>query len=126
LAFRQFDDLFDVIDAHNARATDWSDADNIMYYVAIFRESGVTANPRYAAAMNAIGAVDAWETRAPQIFAARTPASGYATSKKSRRKAETPISSKIAYKIPNSFLHEWECRGCQRLSTFILSNVSLC
>jgi len=65
LAFRQFDDLFDVIDAHNARATDWSDADNIMFYVAIFRNSGVTANPRYAAAMNAIGAVDAWETHGP-------------------------------------------------------------
>ena len=68
LAFRQFDDLFDVIDAHNARATDWSDADEIMYYVSIFRDSGVTASPRYAAAINAIGAVDAWETRGPPDF----------------------------------------------------------
>ncbi|MHA1565670.1 MAG: hypothetical protein ACTSX7_10200, partial [Alphaproteobacteria bacterium] len=68
LAFRQFDDLFDVIDAHNARATDWSDADEIMYYVSVFRDSGVTASPRYAAAMNAIGAVDAWETRGPPDF----------------------------------------------------------
>ena len=61
-------DLFAVIDAYNAVTTTWTDADDIMFYAAIFRDSGITADPRYVAAMSDIGAVEAWETRGPPDF----------------------------------------------------------
>ena len=67
-AFRQWDDLFAVIDAYNAKATTWSDADNIMHLVTIFRDSGVIADPRYVKAMTDIGVVEAWNTRGPPDF----------------------------------------------------------
>jgi TolB-like protein len=71
LAFRQWDDLFAVIDAYNDRATNWSDADNVMYWVTIFRDSGITADPRYVVAMTDIGAVEAWDTRGPPDFCSK-------------------------------------------------------
>ena len=71
LAFRQWDDLFAVIDAYNAKATTWSDADNIMYWVTTFRDSGITADPRYVAAMTDIGVVEAWDTRGPPDFCSK-------------------------------------------------------
>jgi TolB-like protein len=71
LAFRQWDDLFAVIDAYNAKATTWSDADNIMNSVTIFRDSGITADPRYVAAMTDYGVVEAWDTRGPPDYCSK-------------------------------------------------------
>ena len=70
-AFHQWDDLFAVIDAYNAKATTWSDADNIMYWATIFRDSGITADPRYVAAIRDIGVVEAWDTRGPPDFCSK-------------------------------------------------------
>jgi TolB-like protein len=71
LAFRQWDDLFAVIDAYNTKATTWSDADHIMFLITIFRDSGITADPRYVAAMTDIGVVEAWDTRGPPDYCSK-------------------------------------------------------
>ena len=71
IAFRQFDDFFAIVDALNAEATIWSAADNIMFSVNSFRESGIAADPRYVATMTDIGAVEAWDTRGPPDFCSK-------------------------------------------------------
>jgi hypothetical protein len=42
-----------------------------MFTVTIFRDSGITADPRYVKAMTDIGVVEAWETRGPPDFCSK-------------------------------------------------------
>ena len=70
-AFGMHDELFDHIESTGPGDAIWTDADNIIGSVSIFRDSGIMAHPGYLATMKLIGAKDLWEERGAPDFCSK-------------------------------------------------------
>jgi hypothetical protein len=68
LTFGFLDRYFEIIFSFDPRASEWSDAENLIFVGTIFRTSGFTAHPRYLELAEVFGLFDLWEQRGPPDF----------------------------------------------------------
>jgi tetratricopeptide (TPR) repeat protein len=71
LDFGFLDRYYEQILAYDLTASNWTDADILIYVGTVSRESGFTAHPKYLEVAELTGLIDVWEKRGPPDFCSR-------------------------------------------------------